>query len=72
MQCISINFGDALLFTGFALMTGSGWALVIPGVVTASFVFFHIPALDAHLRDKYGDSFEAYARNTDKFIPGIY
>lgn len=65
-------FGDSLLFTGFALLTGSPWALLVPAGMTASFVGQHIPSLDAYLRERYGDEFAAYERRTKKFIPYLY
>lgn len=65
-------FGDTLLFSGFALVTGSGWAFIVPAVMTAGFVFQHIPNLDAYLAERYGDAFEAYARTTKKFVPYLY
>jgi protein-S-isoprenylcysteine O-methyltransferase Ste14 len=65
-------FGDALLFTGYALVTGSAWALLVPLVMIAGFVFFNIPELDGHLRTHYGAEFEQYARRTRKFVPYVY
>jgi len=65
-------FGDTLLFTGYALVTGSRWALVIPALMAAGFVFVHIPLLDAYLEKKYGAAFEAYAGSTKRYVPYIY
>lgn len=65
-------FGDTVLFTGFALLTGSAWALILPGVMILLFTFYQIPTLDAYLSQKYGKAFDVYAQNTSKFIPGIY
>lgn len=65
-------FGDTVLFTGWALLTHSLVALAVPGFMAASFVFFHIPALDAYLAERYGREFEAYAARTRKFIPLVY
>lgn len=65
-------FGDGLLFTGYALLTGSGWAFIIPALMVFGFVFANIPALDAYLRRKYGTDFDAYAARTKKFIPYVY
>lgn len=65
-------FGDSVLFTGFALVTGSAWALIVPGVMTLGFVFQHIPTLDAYLARRYGPQYEAYARTTKKFVPYVY
>lgn len=70
---VHINyFGDELLFTGYALLTGIAWALLVPVVMAAGFVFFNIPQLDQHLRDHYGSDFEGYARRTKKFLPFLY
>lgn len=64
--------GDLALFTGFALLTGSPVALIIPVVMLALFVFVNVPVLDAHLREKYGAEFDAYAARTSKLIPFLY
>jgi protein-S-isoprenylcysteine O-methyltransferase Ste14 len=65
-------FGDELLFTGYALFTGIAWALLVPLVMAAGFVFFNIPQLDKHLHDHYGSDFEIYAGRTKIFVPFIY
>jgi len=65
-------FADTLLFTGFALLTTSPWALLLPLLMTLMFVFIHIPLLDRHLAQKYGAEFDAWARTTKKFIPFLY
>lgn len=64
--------GDSLLFTGFAMVTGSWWAAVIPVVMTAMFVGMHIPRLDAHMAQHYGEQWAAYAARTKKLVPGVY
>ncbi len=65
-------FGDELLFTGYALVTGSAWGLLVPLLMAAGFVFFNIPQLDKHLREHYSSDFQAYARHTKKFVPFLY
>ena len=65
-------FGDSVSFTGWAVLTANGWALAMPALMTAMFIFVHIPGLDAYLAERYGASFEAYARRTKKFIPFVY
>lgn len=65
-------FGDTVLFTGWALLTASLWALLLPVLIGLSFVFYHIPALDAYLADRYGDEFRAYAVRTARFVPFLY
>ena len=65
-------FGDELLFIGYALLTGSPWALIVPGLMVFGFVFVNIPMLDAYLKKKYGAEFDAYALRTKKFVPYLY
>lgn len=65
-------FGDEVLFTGFALITGRLWALLVPLLMLAGFVFFNIPELDRHLQAHYGAEFEAYAHRTRRFVPFVY
>jgi steroid 5-alpha reductase family enzyme len=65
-------FGDELLFSGYALISGSRWALLIPALMAVGFIFFNIPMLDRYLHTKYGHSFDAYALHTKKFIPFLY
>ncbi len=65
-------FGDTLLFTGWAILAASLFAWPIPIFVTASFVFFHIPALDAYLAERYADEYKVYAGKTAKFVPFVY
>jgi protein-S-isoprenylcysteine O-methyltransferase Ste14 len=65
-------FGDVVLFTGYALLTGSPWALIVPALMLCGFVFVNIPMLDGYLRKKYGAQFDAYALQTQKLIPYVY
>lgn len=65
-------FGDSVSFTGWALLTGVGWALILPLGMTAGFLFFHIPGLDSYLEERYGDEFRDYAKRTKKLIPFLY
>lgn len=65
-------FGDSVLFTAFALLTGSFWALLVPAVMILGFVFVHIPKLDAYLKERYGEQFDDYASKTKKFVPWVY
>jgi steroid 5-alpha reductase family enzyme len=65
-------FGDALLFTGFALLTTSLWTLLIPLLMTALFVFVHIPTLDGYLANRYPGEFAEWARQSKKFVPFLY
>ncbi len=65
-------FGDIVLFTGWALLTGSFWALVLPVLMTYLFITQHIPALDTYLENRYGQEFMDYAAKTKKLIPFVY
>lgn len=65
-------FGDVVLFSGFALVTGRGYAFVIPALMACMFVFVNIPMLDAYLASRYGAQFDDYAERTAKLIPFIY
>jgi len=64
--------GDTLLFTGYALATGSLWALIVPALMALGFVLLHIPKLDRHLDAKYGAEYRAWAARTARFVPGVY
>ena len=65
-------FGDSILFTGWAILTASAYALAVPALITILFIFYHIPPLDAYLADRYGDEFKEYAEKTRKFVPWVY
>lgn len=71
--CMHPNYlGDVLLFTGYALVTGRAWALLVPLVMALSFAFVHIPALDSYLALRYGEAFERYAARTRRLFPGFW
>lgn len=65
-------FGDAVLFTGYALLTRSPLALIVPALMVCGFIFVNIPMLDGYLKKKYGAQFDAYALRTKKLIPYVY
>ena len=68
-----INYlGDTILFSAFALLTGSIWAFLVPILITLGFIFHHIPELDKYLKGRYGEQFTEYESKTKKFIPWIY
>ena len=70
---IHINyFGAQMLFTGYAVITGSVWTVIVPLLMMAGFLFFNIPELDAYLKKRYGEEFTAYAARTRKFVPFLY
>ena len=65
-------FGDFALFTGWALMTGCAFLLLIPALMLLGFIFVHIPAQDRYLAERYGEAFRQYAARTRKLIPFLY
>ncbi|MBC8323848.1 MAG: DUF1295 domain-containing protein [Candidatus Marinimicrobia bacterium] len=65
-------FGDTVLFTGYALITGNPWALILPVIMTALFIFMHIPMKEKYLSERYGTDFQTYASKTKKLFPFIY
>lgn len=65
-------FGDLISFSGLCLIAGAWITVVIPLLMLAGFVFVNVPTLDAHLHDRYGDSFDHYAKRTRKLIPFVY
>jgi protein-S-isoprenylcysteine O-methyltransferase Ste14 len=68
-----INYlGDVLLFTGFAMAAGRWAASLVPVLMALTFVFVHVPMLDAYLAERYGTEFRAWAEHTRRLIPGIW
>ena len=65
-------FGDVLLFTGFALVTNSIWALLVPLLMAVMFVFVHIPTLDGYLAQRYPEEFADWARQSKRLVPFLY
>jgi len=65
-------FGDEVLFVGFAMVTGSVWALLVPVLMAVFFVGTNIPMLDDYLKKRYGSEFVAYAKQTKRFVPFLY
>ncbi|WP_084075345.1 DUF1295 domain-containing protein [Demequina sp. NBRC 110052] len=72
-RSMHVNYlGDCLLFTGFAMLAHSWWAAIFPVLMTASFIWVHIPRLDAHLAEHYGAQYDDYASRTKKLVPYVY
>jgi len=65
-------FGDIVLFSGLALVTGRVTLLVIPFFMALNFVFFIIPQKEAYLSEKYGSQFRNFSKQTRKLIPFFY
>jgi steroid 5-alpha reductase family enzyme len=71
--CMHPNYlGDVVLFAGFAMVTGRIWAFLVPILMALTFVFVHVPNLDAYLAKRYGEQFEVYERGTRRLFPGIW
>lgn len=65
-------FGDVVLFSGYALVSGRWECQAIPLVMGLGFVFQHIPDLDAYLARRYPADFPSYSARTAKLIPFIW
>ena len=65
-------FGDLVLFTGWALLTGYLGLLLIPLLMLCGFVFLNIPGQDRYLAEGYGEEYRSYADGTARLIPFIY
>lgn len=65
-------FGDTVLFTGYALVSGPWWVLTLPALMTAGFIFEHVPRLDKHLATKYKEEYQRWAGRTARFVPFVY
>lgn len=65
-------FGDFLWVTAYAIITRNWYSISIPIFLFCFFIFYNIPKLDKYLHQKYGKSFDDYAKRTKKFIPFIY
>ena len=64
--------GDLISFSGLCLISGRYFTAFIPAVLLAGFIFSNIPALDAHLQQRYGAAYSEYAERTRKLIPFLY
>lgn len=64
-------FGDLLWVAGYACVTHNAIAWTIPALLFVLFYFYNIPALDRHLRSRYGEAFAAYARRTKRLVPYV-
>ncbi len=65
-------FGDVILFTGFAMFTGSVYPFIIPAAMLILFIVVNIPMLEKYLKEKYDSDFDEYANHTKKLIPFVY
>ena len=65
-------FGDVVWSMGMALISGSPWIFLIPFYMCCGFLSLHIPRLDKHLQERYGQQYEDYAARTRRFVPFLY
>jgi protein-S-isoprenylcysteine O-methyltransferase Ste14 len=65
-------FGDLLWVSGYALVTGNLYSILIVIFLFCFFAFYNIPMLDKHLSVKYGDEFNDYKKRTKKLIPFLF
>lgn len=65
-------FGDILWVTAYALITKNWYSITIPVFLFCFFAFYNAPKLDKYLKDKYGKSYDDYAKKTKMLIPFIY
>lgn len=64
--------GDLLLFTGYARLTRSPWAFLVPAAMLGGFLFVSIPALDRYLADRYRDAYAEWVRRSWRLLPFVY
>ncbi|MGE0430906.1 MAG: DUF1295 domain-containing protein [Planctomycetota bacterium] len=65
-------FGDTCWAFGWALLTLNPWALIIPSLLTAGFVFAFIPELHKYLAERYGEDYAEWCKRTKRFVPWVY
>eukprot|EP01052_Picozoa_sp_SAG31_P084473 SAG31_NODE_44800_length_261_cov_0.641975_1_plen_52_part_10 len=51
------------------MLTAIWWLGFLPLLMILGFIFYHIPALDAYLLERYGDEFAQYTATTKKYVP---
>jgi steroid 5-alpha reductase family enzyme len=65
-------FGDLLWVSAYAILTRNIYAVCIPILLFCLFAFYNAPKLDNHLKNKYGKTYEEYAKRVKMLIPFIY
>ena len=70
---VHINyFGDVLWVLGYAVITATLWAYLIPILLFGFFAFYNVPKLDAYLGKKYAPEFQSYQQHTKHLVPYLY
>ena len=57
---------------GLTMLTATWWLGLLPFLMIVGFIWYHIPALDEYLLERYGDEFAQYAATTKKYVPFVY
>merc|ERR1712137_484646 len=65
-------FGDLFTYAGWALVSGTVFALQVPFWLPMLFMEFVIPNSDAYLARRYPEQFPAYANSVGTLIPFIH
>ncbi|MEL7039543.1 MAG: DUF1295 domain-containing protein [Cyanobacteria bacterium J06592_8] len=63
-------FGDLLRYLSFAIVAGSLWAYIVPGLVLL-FYFQRMSAKDASMSEKYPE-YQEYKQQTRRLIPFVW
>lgn len=60
-----INYtGEVVLFAGWAMLTRSRYALIVPFFFFTTFHSFYVPDLDLHLKNKYTNEYKQWVTGT--------
>ncbi|MEP6464660.1 MAG: DUF1295 domain-containing protein [Parafilimonas sp.] len=65
-------FGDILWVTAYAIITKNWYSITVPVFLFCFFAFYNAPKLDKYLKEKYGSSYEDYAKKTKMLLPYIF
>lgn len=57
-------FGDVVLFSGWAMLTGVWWNAWVPIFMFLSFWFYHIPEKEKYLANRYAKEWPSYKKQT--------
>ena len=64
--------GDLLWVGGWALLTRSWVALLVPLLLGIAFVTYFIPALSSYLAARYGEDYARWSAHTPRLVPWLY
>ncbi|WP_072619475.1 DUF1295 domain-containing protein [Spirulina major] len=63
-------FGDLMRYLSFAIISGSLWSYILPGLIFIMYLF-RIKEKRVPMQEKYAD-YPEYSTNTKQLIPGIW